>query len=412
MRITEQHVFRHRQDPYCLHLKTQLGVHRVTPWRADLACHQWRDGAWREVRQDPGFILLSRGNDVSFHKTLTAFLEPIPAKFRDAVSRFGFMQFTALRLLRLYPGGVDMAEDNPALFWLCCGRLGRGSLSPARAVELLTWPRKLLISELLGQDCVFTDHFFRKIRLRTFNAAEYDHLERMLTLERTSRGFRHLEMVDPAVACLAYENGEKILSDGLIQDLSFGCNLERVQEAKQAVRDILAMGEELGLRKILAGRVRKLRDYFELAYLHDDTLAEYNATVHEKNVADLKDAYGETFPTPLLAGNENIEPIRSLPELEEEGTVMKHCALLYARRIFEGRLCLYRVHLPERATLAIHMDDSGEIHIADFALRRNHRPCAETQRVVGEWIKTAKRNWPQGRRDSEEESPDPFSRAV
>lgn len=392
MRITEQHVFRHRQDPFCLHLRTEMGVRRITPWRVDLACHHWRGGQWREVSRDPGFLLLSRGNDVSFHKTLTRFLEPIPEEVRDAASRFKFMQFTALRLMRLCPGGVDLAVDNPALFWLCCGRVGRGAIPPEHVAKLLALPRKHLVAELLGRDCVFTDHLFRKIRLRAFDATEYDRLERMLALERTCRSILHLEIVDPAVVCLAYEDGVRVLGDGLVEDLSWGFNPDKVIEAKKTIKDILAMGEEMGIARVLLNKIRKCRRDFELHYLYIDTMSEFNATVRYANVEYLMATYGDTFPEPPLAENADIEPITTLWQLEEEGKAMQHCALLYVKSIYTGSYALYRVHRPERATLAIQVDQFGDATIIDLALKHNEQPSPATRKTVSDWIRTAKRN--------------------
>lgn len=391
MRITEQHVFRHRHDPFCLHLKTEMGVHRITPWAEGLSCNRWIGGEWRGVPRDPGFILLSRGNDVSFPKTLTAFLEPIPAGIRDAASRFRFMQLTALRLLRLYPGGADMAADNPALFWLCCGRVGRGSLEPAHAAKLLALPRKQLIAELLGQDCVYTDHFLRKIRLRAFDVTEYDRLERMLSLERTCRSILHLEVVDPAVVCLAYEDGVRVLGDGLVEDLSWGNNPARVIEAKRTIRDMRAMGREMGVEAMLLRKIQRCRRDFELFWLHQDTLTEYNATIRDLKLVSLAADFGETFPVPPLEGNADIAPITTLYELSEEGADMQHCALHYARRIFAGDFAVYRVLNPERATLAIHVDQFGDATILDLALKHNMQPSQATQDAVTAWIRSARR---------------------
>jgi hypothetical protein len=59
------------------------------------------------------------------------------------------------------------------------------------------------------------------------------------------------------------------------------------------------------------------------------------------------------FPPPPYAGTADLEPIRTLKELVEEGEQMRHCVASYADRIAGGSYYVYRVLKPIRATLAI-----------------------------------------------------------
>ena len=66
------------------------------------------------------------------------------------------------------------------------------------------------------------------------------------------------------------------------------------------------------------------------------------------------------FPEPPLPGTQNIVPITSGPELQEESQAMGHCVVSLIPDILNGDLFVYRIVAPERATVALALTTTAE----------------------------------------------------
>ena len=70
----------------------------------------------------------------------------------------------------------------------------------------------------------------------------------------------------------------------------------------------------------------------------------------------------------------------------DEGREQEHCAMSYAKDIANGAVYLYRVLEPERATLAIVRDESGEWRLDQLLRARNEPVTEETNQGVVRWL--------------------------
>jgi hypothetical protein len=94
---------------------------------------------------------------------------------------------------------------------------------------------------------------------------------------------------------------------------------------------------------------------------------------------------GRPFPAPPLPGNGNIEPLTSVDALIDEGIEQKNCAGDYGRRVIFGALYLYRVMLPDRATLSIQAV-SGRWRIDQLRSKCNGPVKDRTRQIVERWL--------------------------
>lgn len=92
-----------------------------------------------------------------------------------------------------------------------------------------------------------------------------------------------------------------------------------------------------------------------------------------------------------LPGTDTIVPIRTLQELRAEAETQQNCVLGYAGDIEAGRVYLYRMLSPQRATLEIRLGQGGP-KIGQLARARNRKVNAGTSEVVRSWFAAARRS--------------------
>ena len=92
------------------------------------------------------------------------------------------------------------------------------------------------------------------------------------------------------------------------------------------------------------------------------------------------------FPTPPLAGTQDIIPLTCYADLVSEGIQMKHCVSTYSDRVMSGRYYVYRVKSPERATIGLNIPSDGSISIDQVRGRSNKSVDPETLGLVNVWL--------------------------
>lgn len=379
------------KDPCCLHLKTPDGIFRLSPWRADFSCQRWQGGQWAPWERDPGMLLFDADGDGMDHEQqqlLSAFLESVPREVAQSASRFRWMQFPALRLMRRTPHALQLAEDNPVLFWCLAKAVGWGEMAIADAGRLLAGRRREIVAALFGE-CGATERTFRKMRGQNFDFDEYCVLL-VLAGHGLIASLRHASGIDlremraiagvPELAGCAFF--QKMLQEGGPED-------RNIRDAKYCFINSLALASELEHPDPLAA-LRRCKSLEALHRHHARIVREYHGSGLAKRLAK---TYGTRFPAPPVAGSEAIQPIMSLGDLEDEGRVMQHCVFHLAERIFAGLIYVYRVLAPERGTLSISLDPLGP-RVDEFALSENKEPSPASWRLVLDWIEKSAHGFP------------------
>ncbi len=151
--------------------------------------------------------------------------------------------------------------------------------------------------------------------------------------------------------------------------------------------DTNRLGQELQKADIYQ-HLKHLSTYRELCRLHDRWLAEYNSNTGEEEntvLQQLRREYGERFPLPPVRGDAVIVPLQTLSDLVLEGRAQHHCVAVHAQDVFLGKVYIYKVLEPQRATLELDLcGDSPLLH--QLRLACNAEPDSSTSQRVEEWL--------------------------
>lgn len=92
------------------------------------------------------------------------------------------------------------------------------------------------------------------------------------------------------------------------------------------------------------------------------------------------------YPPPPFKGNKQIIPIRTRQALDFEGSTMNHCVARLHDFLKSGRIAVYSVYHPKRATLALERLSEGQWVFFDYKFRCNHRPTKEGWTFIRQWL--------------------------
>ncbi len=93
-----------------------------------------------------------------------------------------------------------------------------------------------------------------------------------------------------------------------------------------------------------------------------------------------------TFPSPPVPGTDFIVPLTKPDDLEQESRAQVNCVRTYDKRVASGRLYIYRILEPERATLAITLRPDGSWRRSELKGYQNGPVRKDTEWVVDHWL--------------------------
>jgi len=92
------------------------------------------------------------------------------------------------------------------------------------------------------------------------------------------------------------------------------------------------------------------------------------------------------MPPPPLQGTEHIVPLCTDEDLRQEGAAQHNCVGSYGLLVRSGKLFVYRVLHPERATLAIVRGADGAWHWNEIETAHNGPVSVATKKAVEQWL--------------------------
>jgi len=125
---------------------------------------------------------------------------------------------------------------------------------------------------------------------------------------------------------------------------------------------------------------RPIRSRDELSRLHAERIREFELREHDLALGSV------VFPDPPVAGAGGIVPITDARDLLREGREMHHCVGSYAPDVAAGRVFVYRVLAPARATVALGATPAGW-HIRQMKGPANERASPAAARAVRRWLR-------------------------
>lgn len=319
----------------------------------------------------------------------------IPHDVREAVAGYRSRHWHLLSMAaRCGQPAVDLMRSNPALAWaLASSWVFRAEpvQNPMQSVRRLLAPGKSQRDILAWLDFPATEtarRQLRKLEPRQVSVNALLVLRDALRDPEAMKRLGHLPVLNHGVIRLVADPELRPLaSHALLMDIARpgsqpmrGDSMDRSEEnyARSAMilQDCLRMMDALGVHQ---NSLRGLRSRTELIEFHDELTLRFRQQW-------AGDKEPRTLPPPPLSGTADIVPITTEQDLMHEGEEMKHCVGSYGSLVVSGRVAVYRVLAPERATLAISLEKKTW-RIQDLRGIANAEASQETWRTVSAWLK-------------------------
>lgn len=359
----------------------------LSPWRDEFVAH-CINGRTRRPSELWQFTIVPRaGTDHEANPAVESFLRGIPAPMRDTVAPFAFGQFALLKALYACDAARDLAVSNPNLFWLLAlgayeGRIDTDSIGP-----LCRRKQADVLCELARTGRKAQVKLLRKVRINEGTLTEGRLLNDALADFGLVHAVRHLPAV-PMRLLSVLLTCPQVADETLVAPIAArfaeaeALGGDKARYLARRLAHLWYRAAEVGLRDVRAALAEPL--------ILEEEAPPLAAMREEEQVVHVDPVIPAKFPPPPLPGSEDIVPITSTSELRKEGKAQRNCAPGYAHAIASGRVYLYRVLAPERATLEIRIA-GRKLWLAQLKLAGNREPSRETVKAIRAWFVREKR---------------------
>jgi hypothetical protein len=358
----------------CLYEHTGRGVVVMQPWPALRAyARLGGDTDWKSCL--PETPILARLGTV---EPLTRYCEGIPLVVCRRVAPYPDRHWHLLRWMsRSGAAAEDLAASNPTLAYMVASGWEFGSERERRACEpapvMLAHRKQRHILGWLGfPPTEALRHIVRKIEPPAMTISRLIALRRRVLLPDVAKRLAHVPRLNAGVLEMAGGAGLLSVTPRLLEEVSslpddLGLDLAR------SLADAVRMWRAVRRR----ARMPVFTTAARIIEVHDELAVEVNRIGLGSVNGDLPDA-----PVP---GTDTIQPITSRAMLLEEGRQQHSCVGSYAGRVAMGRMAIYRVLWPERATLSL-TRRAGRWHVDQLKGPCNRPVQAGTRRAVLDWL--------------------------
>ena len=378
-------------DPASQRLTVTLGLASEGGFQVRL--RSWNEGGGVELkdggrwtRNDDAFdfpIVSGDVCDLEPTHPVRAYHDALPPDVTRVLRQFSSLQCRLLHVIGQFAESAEMAGSAPILFWLASNMLGP---APSRAdVRRLYTRRRVLILELFCEASSRSHlKFLSKIREFSYSLKDLELLRRILNDCDFLKKVRHYRQINWPVLKVFYAQ-RYVMDLGCAKDClaADSCRdaFRYLYKVCRDIRDIRMMCKMLECenpeRQVLA-----TKSAFQIRGLRDKIAKDLSKRERETIIAH----YGEVFPPSPLKETKDIEYISNVGDLLEEGLVMRHCAGEFVYQALRGDVFIYRVHAPERATMAVQRSSDGTFRIEQVKLYRNGKASKEALDVLQRWI--------------------------
>ena len=304
--------------------------------------------------------------------------ENVPQAIRQRVAPFANRHWHLLRWLsRCAQAAEDLLISNPALAYMVASGWEFGSDHERRACEpapvMLVHRKQRHILGWLGiPPTEALRHIVRKIEPSAAAIPPLLALRRRVVLPEAVKRLAHVPRINAGVLEMAGGAGLLSATPRLLEDVSRLPD-DRAADLARTLTDATRMWRAVRRREPLPVFATAQR----IVEIHDGLVAEVNRLGLGSINGDLPDA-----PVP---GTDTILPITSRQMLFEEGRHQHNCVGSYAGRVATGRMAIYRVLQPERATLSL-AKRAGRWHIDQLKGACNRPVRPDTRQAVLAWL--------------------------
>lgn len=317
-----------------------------------------------------------------------AYLHPVPETLKRLAASFPSRHWHLLNLLARCPGADEPLASSPALGFAlasCWVFRERRPSHPWRSVRSLLKQRRTRIAEWLGfHGDASTLRTLEKLAPADCSIPALLILRRILPERKMV--LRHMRYLNLGLLRLLECEGESFrMSPRFLNDASE--SRQRMGEAQARVRDLLWLEQNHGGRRQVT-----LHSWDELVSRHDrmvDRLNRPDLRIRSPYVLPRP-----PYPDPPLRPDGFglvMEPLRNEEQLRIEGAVQRNCTGRLGDHVAEGRIYLYRMLRPERATVAVAPTGDGGWRLSEIKAAENREVDAATVAAALRWAEEASR---------------------
>ncbi|MEM1442032.1 MAG: PcfJ domain-containing protein [Verrucomicrobiota bacterium] len=321
-------------------------------------------------------------------KAFAQFRFSMPKPYAKVLEPFKTHQWPLLVLLSHDPHSQELAQSNPALAFFLALRMN-GDVDLIESLKCCSMRQRDLMDVLGLPNSNRAVKLFRKISPASLNG---DHWGSMLEvfrreLEHPKSPLHHLEVINTGVIeILAHPAASRAVGPNLLIEVGQdkaenhrGRIIHMITSTLEMQEDLREDGNGLAQRK-------HFTDLGRLRETHEEVTKRYRRRILQLIEANEHDT--DRFRNPPLPGIPGkIEPITSAEGLVNEGEEQGNCVASYAQRVRQGSTFIYRVLVPERATLSIvKTSHFSEWEIGELETKYNTEASSETEENVQAWL--------------------------
>ena len=310
------------------------------------------------------------------------FRNTLPDALAEGIERFQNNQWAIIMMVHRHgEPAMDLLESNPVLAYALANSTGFQSLMKhpeygPRSGYVFRLKQRQILRKLKMPDTKSMLKLLRKVRLQSVTPETIETLVKSYRIKGAREFLSHLDVVNAGVIDLVSRRKRlTVLTPSLVREVSCTRREDRVPFASHQLDDLLHMARV----RYPDREVQPLRSMEQLRALHDELALDFERSSSGK-------LYSCRVPPPPIPGNEIIVSLSEAAEIREEGAVMRHCVGSYIRNVAAGRCYIYRVLEPERATLSIKRNTSGQWGIGQLLGPGNAAVSDDTRREVRLWM--------------------------
>jgi hypothetical protein len=309
--------------------------------------------------------------------------QSMPSGYADLLAPFQSHQWNLIRLLAMKHRFDELLQSNPVLAYYLANDPRFMRQAKAKMIEQMTGTPQADLLELLKLPAEKSMvKIIKKICQESATPLQSKTLQICSGDGGRLKKLAHLQQINCGALELVASPAElqPHITPQLLDEVSTDTSNNRSAVALDTFRQTFSMHQDV----ITDRSFPQIKSLEQLRIYHQEMHVKYEQKNREQADQQVKTAF-----TPPIAGTANIQPIVSPSDVKDEGRVQHNCVGLhpnYTAEIFAGRLFLYRVFSPERATLSIVKGAGGEWQIGELKATCNKEVSAKTRQAVEDWL--------------------------
>jgi hypothetical protein len=303
-----------------------------------------------------------------------AFRSFIPDELAGACEEIPARQWMMLNLMQASSHAAELAIGNPALvFALSHPKFFREKFSTLEGAAIVAKRRQKEIAAWIGfPESDSSVKTLSKLVPASVTISTLKAMRRGIYEAHGKKLLSHLPVINAGVVAFS---ADRDLCDAV--PMSLLEEVSRTAAENSAARAAPMLQECMQLCRFLAEGAKRPSSLRKLEDWHLDLSRRWAI----KNPPQT----GPIF-VPPLEGTPTIQPILSESELLQEGMEQNNCVAIRLKSVREGKVFIYRVIAPERATMAIARGPSGQWVVQEIKLRFNQPVSPSTWKHVNDWL--------------------------